>query len=201
MSSEELELPPRGLITLLRRPLVLDERGLRLGKKLIAWDDVEFYTYTWEDGFIAGDIYVVARDDRWMRIDNRFYYWRQAADRILAELHPRLRANPDYHPFRLSATELRHARSGALPLTAIDRVEIAPSSDGPSLGVFDRSSKAWSIDGLETIHNVVLLLEDLIARGIAVRAAVALWLPPSVGQIADEVAAPVTLPQAEIVRR
>lgn len=201
MPSEELELPPRGLITLFRRPLVLDERGLRIGKKQIAWDDVEFYTYTWEDGFIAGDIYVVTRDDRWMRIDNRFYYWRQAADRILGELHPRLRANPDYHPFRLSATELHHARSGALPLTDIDRVEIAPASDGPSFGVFTRSSKEWSIDGLETIHSVVLLLEDLVARGIAVRAEVPLWLPPSVGPIADEIARPVTLPQAEIVRR
>jgi hypothetical protein len=201
MSSEELELPPRGLITLFRRPLVLDGRGLRLGKKQIAWDDVEFYTYTWEDGFIAGDIFVVARDDRWMRIDHRFYDWRQAADRILGELHPRLRANPDYHPFRLSATELRHARSGALPLADIDRVEIAPGSDGPTFGVLDRGSKAWSLDGLETIHNVVLLLEDFVARGIAVRAAVPLWLPPSVGPIADEVAKPVALPLAEIVRR
>jgi hypothetical protein len=201
MSSDELELPPRGLITLFRRPLVLDERGLRIGKKQIAWDDVEFYTYTWEDGFIAGDIYVVARDDRWMRIDNRFYCWRQAADRILAELHPRLRAAPDYHPFRLSATEVRHARSGALPLADIDRVEIAPGSDGPTFEVFTRSSREWSIDGLETIHNVVLLLEDFVARGIAVRAEVPLWLPPSVGRIADEVARPVTLPQAEIVRR
>jgi hypothetical protein len=201
MSSDELELPPRGLITLFRRPLVLHDRGLRLGKKQIAWDDVEFYTYTWEDGCVAGDMFVVARDDRWVRIDNRFYHWRQAADRILAELHPRLRADPDYHPFRLSATEVRHARSGALPLADIDRVEITPGSDGPTFGVFDRGPKAWSIDGLETIHNVVLLLEDLVARGIAVRAEVPLWLPPSVGPIADKVARPVTLPQAEIIRR
>ncbi len=67
--------------------------------------------------------------------------------------------------------------------------------------MFTRSSKEWSIDGLETIHSVVLLLEELVARGIAVRAEVPLWLPPSVGPIADEIARPVTLPQAEIVRR
>jgi len=47
----------------------------------------------------------------------------------------------------------------------------------------------------------VLLLEDLIARGVAVRASVPLWLPPSVSQIADGFAVEVTLPRAEIVRR
>ena len=86
-------------------------------------------------------------------------------------------------------------------MTEIDRVEIAPTNDGPSFAVFARPPAAWSFDGLEAIHNVVLLLEDLVARRIAVRAEVPLWLPPSVGPIADEVARPVTLPQAEIVRR
>jgi len=175
---------------------------LRLGDKQIAWDDVEFYTYRWEDGYVAGVIYVVARDDTWIRIDNRYYYWREAADRILAELHPRLRADPDYHPFRVTDTALHHAAFGALPFAEIERVEIAHVGDGPGIAVIKRGSTSdWSTDAIETVHDVVLLLEDLIARGVAVRASVPLWLPPSVRQIADGFAAEITLPRAEIVRR
>jgi hypothetical protein len=202
MSDVELELPPRGLITMFRRPLVLDGRGLRHGKQQISWDDVEFYTYRWEDGRLAGDIYVVARDDTWLRIDHRYYYWREAADRILAELHPRLRAAPDYHPFRLGDGELRHAAYGVLPLSEIEHVEIAHVGDGPGLVVTKRGqADDWSEDSLETVHDVVLLLEDLLARGVAIRATVPLWLPPSVRQISEGFTAEVTLPRAEIVRR
>jgi hypothetical protein len=202
MPDVELELPPRGLVTLFRRPLILDGRGLRLGDKQIAWDDVEFYTYRWEDGYVAGVIYVVARDDTWLRIDNRYYYWREAADRVLAELHPRLRTDPDYHPFRLTATALHHVAFGALALAEIDRVEIAHVGDGPGVVVVKRGGASdWSTDPLEAVHDLVLLLEDLIARGVAVRASVPLWLPPSVRQIAEGFAAEVTLPRAEIVRR
>jgi len=202
MASDDLELPPRGMITVFRRPLWLDEHGLRLGKKRIAWDDVEFYTYTWEDGFLAGDIYVVSRDDRWMRIDDRYYYWRQAADRILAELHPRLRADPDLHPFQLTATELRHVRFGSLALADIDRTEIAPSADGPALAIYERRSPTpWSIDGLDKVHSVVLLLDELVARGVALRALSPLWLPPSAGRLAEDVAGQVDLPPAQVIRR
>jgi len=202
MSDVELELPPRGLITLFRRSMMLDGRGLTLGDVHIAWDDVEFYTYRWDNGQVAGDIYVVARDDRWLRVDHRYYYWRQAADRILAELHPRLRAAPDYHPFRLTDTELRHAAFGTLPLTEIDRVEIAHVGGGPGLAVIARgSADDWSADGLETIHDVVLFLEDLIAHGVAVRPSMPLWLPPSARQISEGFASEVTLPQARLIRR
>lgn len=202
MSDVELELPPRGLVTLFRRPLILDANGLRLGDKQIAWDEVEFYTYRWEDGYVAGVIYVVARDDTWIRIDNRFYYWREGADRILAELHPRLRADPDYHPFRLTDTALHHVAFGALAFTEIDRVEIAHIGDGPGIAVINRGAAAdWSTDPLEAVHDLVLLLEDLIARGVAVRASVPLWLPPSVSQISEGFTSEVTLPRAEIVRR
>jgi hypothetical protein len=202
MSDVELELPPRGLVTMFRRPLILDGRGLRLGDRQIAWDDVEFYTYRWEDGHVAGVIYVVARDDTWLRIDNRYYYWREGADRILAELHPRLRADPDYHPFRLTAAALHHVAVGALAFTEIDRVEIAHIGDGPGVVVIARGgSTDWSTDPLEAVHDLVLLLEELIARGVAVRASVPLWLPPSVSQISESFATEVTLPRAEIVRR
>jgi hypothetical protein len=202
MSDVELELPPRGLITLFRRPMMLDARGLTLGKTHIAWDDVEFYTYRWENGYVAGDIYVVAHDDTWLRVDNGYYYWRQAADRILEELHPRLRPRPDYHPFRLSDTELRHAAFGTLALTDIDRVEISHVGGGPGLAVIRRgSADDWSTDSLETIHDVVLLLDELIARGIAVRPTIPLWLPPSVRQISEGFASEVSLPQARLIRR
>ncbi|HEU4727775.1 MAG TPA: hypothetical protein VFT22_07805 [Kofleriaceae bacterium] len=202
MPAASLELPPRGLITLFRRPLILDGNGLSLGAKQIAWDDVEFYTYRWEDGYIAGTIYVVSRDDAWIRIDNRYYYWREAADRVFAELHPRLRADPDYHPFRLTDTALHHVAFGALPLIDIERVEIAHVGEGPGIAVIARGSAAdWSTDPLEAVHDLVLLLEELIARGVAVRASVPLWLPPSVSQIANGFSAEVTLPRAEIVRR
>lgn len=222
MAEAELELPPRGMITLFRRTLVLDDRGLHLGRKHIAWDDVAFYTYTWEDGVLAGDIYIIARDDRWLRIDDRYHYWRQAADRILAELHPRLRADPDFYPFELTAGELRHARFGALALGEIDRVEIAPSPDGPGLVVHDRrtagggdpdgvgggagaarraSQRWWSIDALDKVHSPVLLLDCLAARGVAVGATVPLWLPPSAGGLAEQVAGKGELPAAHLVQR
>ena len=198
----KLELPPRGMITLFRRPLILDELGLRIGKKRIAWDDVDFYTYSWEDGFLAGDMFIVTRDDRWMRIDDRYYYWRQAADRILAELHPRLRADPDHHPFELAGSELRHVRAGSLAVGDIDRVEIAPGPDGPALAVHTRHApEAWSLDGLGKVHSVVLLLDTLVARGVAIRAAVPLWLPPSAGSLAEDVCGQVDLPPAQLLRR
>jgi hypothetical protein len=202
MSDVELELPPRGLVTWFRKPLILDGQGLRIGDTRIAWDDVAFYTYRWEDGYVAGTIYLVAHDDRWIRIDNRHYYWRQAADRVFEELHPRLRARPDYHPFRITDTELRHVALGALPFTEIERVEVANVGGGPGLAVIQRGEATeWSSDVLEAVHDVVLLLEELIARGVAVRASVPLWLPPSVRQIAEGFAAEIDLPRAAIVRR
>ena len=137
-----------------------------------------------------------------MRIDDRYYYWRQAADRILAELHPRLRANPDLHPFQLTATDLRHVRFGTLALADIDRVEIAPSPDGAALALYDRRSPGpWSLDSLDKVHSVVLLLDELVARGVALRALAPLWLPPSAGQLAEDVAGQADLPQAQLIRR
>jgi len=202
MGHDDLELPPRGLITLFRRPMILSARGMTLGERTLAWDDVAFYTYRWEDGFVDGEIYVVTRDDAWMKLDNRYYYWRQAADRVLAELHPRLRASPDYHPFRLTDAELGHAGVGSLALAEIERVEIASFGGSPRIAVIARGLRRdWSADDIEGVHDVVLLLEDLVRRGVAVQATTPLWLPPSVSDVAATLTSGVELPRAEIVRR
>src|SRR5574337_1145916 len=130
--ADALELLPRSI---LRKPLVLDDRGLTLGKKHIAWDDIEFYTYSIDDGLIVGDIYVVSHSDAWARIDRRYHTWQLAADRILGELHPRLRATPDFFPFRLDRDQLHHVVAGDLPLAEIERVEVV---HGPSIAAGQR---------------------------------------------------------------
>ena len=194
--ADVLELVPRSV---LRKPLVLDDRGITLGKKHIAWDDVEFYTYSIDDGLIIGDIYVISKTDAFARIDRRYHTWQLAADRILAELHPRLRGDPDYFPFRLSDGELHHVVAGTIPLDDIERVDIV---HGPSLAIVQRGVRRdWTIDALETVHDSVLFLEDLAARGVAVTSSISLWLPPSTQGLSEILARAAVLPSARVVRR
>jgi len=194
--ADALELLPRSI---LRKPVLLDDRGLTLGKKHIAWDDVEFYTYVIDDGLIVGDIYVISKSDAFARIDRRYHTWQLAADRILGELHPRLRADPDFFPFRLDADGLHHVVAGNLPLAEIERVELV---HGPSIAVVQRGIKRdWTRDALETVHDSVLFLEELVARGVAVTASISIWLPPSSQGLADALAREANLPSARLVRR
>ncbi len=194
--ADVLELLPRSI---LRKPLVLDDRGLTLGKKHIAWDDVEFYTYCIDDGLIVGDIYVISKSDHFARIDNRYHTWQLAAERIIAELHPRLRADPDYFPFRLTEDELHHVVAGTISLAEIERVEIV---HGPSIAIAARGVRRdWTIDAMETVHDSVMFLEALVARGIAVTSSISIWLPPCTQGLADALALEANLPSARLVRR
>ncbi len=194
--ADALELLPRSI---LRKPLLLDDRGLTLGKKHIAWDDVEFYTYCIDDGLIVGDIYVISKSDMFARIDRRYHTWQLAADRILGELHPRLRADPDYFPFRLTEDELHHVVAGTISLADIERVELV---HGPSIAIAQRGVRRdWTIDAMETVHDSVLFLEALVARGIAVTSSISIWLPPCTQGLADALALEANLPAARLVRR
>ncbi|HEV7553803.1 MAG TPA: hypothetical protein VGO00_00025 [Kofleriaceae bacterium] len=197
----DLELAPRGTVTLFRKPIVIADDGMHLGDKHITWDDVDYYTYRWQAGHIAGDLFVVARDRRYLRIDHRYYDWRAGADRILAELHPRLAVDPYFQPFSFGEGELVHAGAGRIGLDLVDRVEVVRLGSEFAIAVIRRGdTHDWSHDQLVEVHDSLLFLDELVKRGVAVTGS-ELWLPPCLHHLADALGVAAELPRAEIVRR
>ena len=45
------------------RKLVLDDVGIRRGKTLVPWDEVDHYRYDWNDWSHPGDLLVVGRGE------------------------------------------------------------------------------------------------------------------------------------------
>jgi len=182
------------------RNLVLDGAGIRRGKTLVAWDQVDHYRYDWHDWSHPGDLVVVSRTGTAIRIAPIFDQWLVVADRVVRELHGRLRADPYFAPFALEQDVLVHVVVGRLPLVEIDHVELVALGSSVIVVVHARGAGEWSETDASQIADLWLWLEMLAERGVAIRSALALYLPPVLTLLGDRIAAGNHLPKATLVR-
>jgi len=182
------------------RNLVLDGVGVRRGKLLVPWDEVDHYRYDWHDWSHPGDLVVVSRTRTVIRIAPIFDQWPVVADRALRELHGRLRADPWFAPFTLEHDALVHVVLGRLPLIEIEHIEIAALGSSIIVVVHARGAGEWSETDASQVANVWRWLEMLAERGVAIRSQLALHLPPVLTLLGDRIAAGRNLPKATVVR-
>lgn len=124
----------------------------------------------------------------------------RASDRVLHELHGRLRADPYFAPFTLEEDALVHAVVGRLPLVEIEHVELAAYGSSIIVIVYARSTGAWSETDASQVADLWLWLEVLAERGVVIRASFDLHLPPVLTRLGDRIAAERRLPKATVVR-
>ena len=182
------------------RKLVLDEAGLRRGKTLVPWDEVDHYRYDWHDWSHPGDLLVVGRGEV-IRIAPVFEQWPVVADRVLRELHGRLRADPYFEPFAIEQDALVHVVSGRLPLAEIERVEIAALGSSVIVVVHARGAGECTEVEASLIANLWLWLVMLAERGVAIDSPLALYLPPVLTRLGDRISSGRHLPKATVVRQ
>lgn len=182
------------------RRLVLDDIGIRRGSSFLTWDEVDYYLYDWKDWARAGDFLVVSRRGRVRRIAPIFDHWEVAADRLLDELHRRLRAIPYFDPFALDDDTLVHVRAGRLPFADIDRVEVAALGPNVIVVVHARGAGEWATADASQIADLWLWLELLSEKGVTILSSLSLHLPMSRSDLSDRISAAARLPRATVVR-
>jgi hypothetical protein len=150
--------------------------------------------------FVQGQLALVGKSGTRLPIDGRYRNVADALDLAFAELHPRLgAATPDFAPFALGDTELRHAKKGGLGLAEIQHV-----SAGGARVTIKKSGKrlAWVSVPMKRIKNVLLLVELLAERGIVIKANAEVFMPPSVlDKLRTAASRRAALPQARVVSR
>jgi hypothetical protein len=175
-----------------RHRIWVDADGVRWrttgGSRALRWDDVERYIY-WgttprliQSGFgPARYIDAVTSTVTATRhhlalyhpggklvISSTYVGAEHACARALAELHPRLRRRPGlgFAPFAITDDGLRHATAGTLRWAQIEKLTINADIP-PRLRVMKRGKAfAWAAESLAKIDNGMLLLEELVGRGI-----------------------------------
>ncbi|HEY5945742.1 MAG TPA: hypothetical protein VIV40_09635 [Kofleriaceae bacterium] len=150
--------------------------------------------------FSQGQLVLIAKDGTKLKIDNRYHDVTEALDRVFAELHPRLRAaTPDFMPFALSDTELRHAKKGAIALAEIQHI-----GAGGTRIMIKKSGKrlAWVRAPMKGVKNVLLFVELLAERGLVIKANAEVFMPPTViDKLRAAASRQAALPQARVVVR
>ena len=197
MASDPLEIASRGMFS---RNLVVDAAGVQLGKKRLAWTEVDHYRYDLQDWRRRGDFELTTAANRVVRLEPIFDHWPLLAEYVLDALHPRLRADPYFHPFDLAADGLGHVGLGRVAYADLDHVELAAVGTGVVVFVHTRAKKEWVRAELRDIANLWLWLEALIARGVSVRSELDFHLPPSLSPLAAHLALAGRLPAAKLVR-
>jgi hypothetical protein len=183
--SDQLEIVSRGMFG---RTIFIDDFGVRRGRVILAWDDVDHYVHEWLDWRSPAEIVLVGRRRRMIRVAPNFAVWHRAAGKIFAELHPRLRPQPFFDPFVVEGDVLVQAASGRLPLAEIEHVEIASIGQNVVLVVHARGAGEWIQMDVALIANLWLFLELLADRGVALRTSLDLFLPSSLSDLAERIA-------------
>jgi hypothetical protein len=192
----EFTVVSRGMFS---RSVTIDELGVRRGRRLIAWSDVEHYRYDWQDWSRPGDFLLISRGGQMLRIAPIFDHWQIVAERLLGELHPRLINEGLYHPFALEADALVHRGMGQLPYADILHVEIA--SVGASVIVLvEARTGEWAKLDIVDIANPWLWLDQLAKRNIAMVSTLPLHLPPVLSELTTWSAGDHGLPKATMLR-
>lgn len=195
-SMSELLVASRGVFT---RNLVLDEQGIRRGGTTIAWDDVHAYYYDWTDWSRPADFIVERTSGAQIRIAPVFDQWELVTERVLRELHGRLRGRARFAPFAFEADALVH-RIGRVPIAELERVELGALGASVAVEVHARGKGVWTELDAGMIANLWLWLEALAERGVVIASALQLWLTPSLAALGDRMAAVNRLPRATVVR-
>lgn len=150
--------------------------------------------------FAQGQLVLVTKTGTKLPIDNRYHKVADALDHMFTELHPRLRAGtPDFTPFALGDTELRHAKKGAIGLADIQHV-----GAGGTRITIKKSGKrlSWVSVPMKRIKNVLLFVELLAERGLVIKANAEVFMPPSVlDKLRAAASRQAALPQARVVAR
>jgi hypothetical protein len=120
-------------------------------------------------------------------------------ERAFAELHPRLAARPTFGDFALQPQLLRHKKKGDIAFADIEHISIA----GYNLSVKKRDKRLmWASSQMSKVDNSMLLLEQLAAAGVVVKASSEVFVPQPVLNLFQQVAARhAALPQARVVQR
>jgi hypothetical protein len=150
--------------------------------------------------FSQGQLMLVTKSGVRLPIDNRYARVADALDLAFAELHPRLRAaTPDFLPFALSDTELRHAKKGAIGLADIQHV----GAGGTRLTIKKSGKRlSWVSVPMKRIKNVMLFVELLAEHGLVIKANAEVFMPPTViDKLRAATARQAALPQARVVAR
>jgi hypothetical protein len=136
----------------------------------------------------AGVIRLWTADGRTIRINAGLWYRNTAIavalDRILAELHPRLRGRPlEFAPFTLTEAGLTHPKLGSVALADVSRVElvfsprVAPEGFRVFMGAM---TVPFMAARLADVHNPWLLVERLRGAGAEVVLHPSVFVPADV---------------------
>ena len=150
--------------------------------------------------FSQGQLVLVGKTGAKLKIDNRYRKATDAIDCVFAELHPRLRAGtPDFTPFALSDTELRHVKKGTIGLADIEHVGMG----GMRVSIKKRGKRlSWVSVSMKKIKNVLLFTELLAEHGLIIKANAEVFMPPSViEKLRAAASRQAAMPQARVVIR
>jgi len=184
-----------GTWTLLgRRRIRVDADGIHVsgfgGRRTLRWGDVAYYTY-WsafvipsavriggprrrirgasrDASFTRHDLIVYGSDGTSIRVDSHVRDAAEAIATILDVLHVLLRETATFQPFAIEEDGLRHERSGLLAWRKLEDV-VVDNQTPPRLIVHANGKAfAWASESMEKVHNGLLLVENLVERGVAV---------------------------------
>jgi hypothetical protein len=168
-----LAFPSRGFFG---REVTIDIAGIRRGRRVVLWDDLDHYAYDWQDWTRPGDIIAVSRNGGWIRIAPFFEQWAIVAENFFREAHPRLRAKPHFHPFAFVGDALTCGDRRVL-LGDIAHVEIAAIGRDVMVVVHERNVGEWMQADVPQIASFWLWIEELAARGVTIRSTLPMHLP------------------------
>ncbi len=150
--------------------------------------------------FAQGQLVLVSRGGVRLPIDNRYARAVEALDRAFAELHPRLRAQtPQFMPFALGDTDLRHEKKGTIGLADIQHI----GAGGTRLTIKKNGKRlSWVSVPMKRVKNVLLFIELLAERGLVIKANAEVFMPPTVlDKLRAAASRQAALPQARVVAR
>ncbi len=150
--------------------------------------------------FSMGGMKIIAKDGQAMKLDLRYKDIAPALDRCFDELHARLRDQPrDYAPFTVSASQITHAKKGALALADIEKVSVTSGR----ISVRKRGKRlAWATAPMSRTKNTMLFIDDLAERGIIIDAQTDVFVPlPTLSKLRASVSRQAALPSAKVVQR
>jgi hypothetical protein len=150
--------------------------------------------------FTQGRLTLIGKNGTSIPIDARYRDALLALDRAFLEIHPRLRQRPlDFSPFKMTATELTHAKKGTIGLADIEHIAV-----GGGLVVIKKRDKrfGWASSHMMKTHNVLLFLEMAAEQGLVVKANADVFMPaPVIDKLRIASSRQAAMPAARVVSR
>lgn len=123
----------------------------------------------------AGGRLILHGAGRKLRIGRHYHDIDQVLDRAFAELHARLAKRTEFGALSFDGVTLRHATKGALSLAEIEKVELG-SLGGLAIHKVGKRLR-WASCSMARVDNVLLLVERLADRSVALEVSTAVFLP------------------------